>query len=148
MDFVDNTLDTNSGTIRGRAVIANPKLLLTPGMFGHLRLLGSGTYEALLIPDESWSPTQQSDQVVYVVGRDNKIEQRKIRYRARLSTGFASCAKDWRQVITSSSKASSVKLGVEVSPKPGQIVPPHPGASPTPADLAPPPGAATFARPH
>ena len=27
MDFVDNTLDPNSGTIRGRAVVDNPKLI-------------------------------------------------------------------------------------------------------------------------
>jgi RND family efflux transporter MFP subunit len=147
MDFVDNALDTNSGTIRGRAVIPNPKLLLTPGMFGHLRLLGSGTYEALLIPDDSIS-TQQSDQIVYVVGRDDKIEQRKI------ATGPLV---DGLRVVRSGLVATDrvviegeehVRIGTLVSPKPGQIVPPNPGASPTPADLAPPPGAATFARPH
>jgi len=147
MDFVDNALDTNSGTIRGRAVISNPKLLLTPGMFGHLRLLGSGTYEALLIPDDSVT-TQQSDQIVYVVGRDNKIEQRKI------STGPLV---DGLRVVRSGlfvtdqvviEGVEHVRVGMVVSPKPGRIVPPHPGASPTPADLAPPPGAATFARPH
>ena len=147
MDFVDNALDTNSGTIRARAVITNPKLLLTPGMFGHLRLLGSGTYEALLIPDDSVT-TQQSDQIVYVVGRDNKIEQRKI------STGPLV---DGLRVVRSGlfvtdqvviEGVEHVRVGMVVSPKPGRIVPPHPGASPTPADLAPPPGAATFARPH
>jgi RND family efflux transporter MFP subunit len=147
MDFVDNALDTNSGTIRGRAIISNPKLLLTPGMFGHLRLLGSGTYEALLIPDDSIT-TQQSDQIVYVVGRDNKIEQRKI------DTGpLVDGLRVVRKGLAPSDNVviegvEHVKLGVEVSPKPGQIVPPHPGASPTPADLAPPPGVATFARPH
>jgi RND family efflux transporter MFP subunit len=147
MDFVDNALDTNSGTIRGRAVISNPKLLLTPGMFGHLRLLGSGTYDALLIPDNAIT-TQQSDQIVYVVGRGNKIEQRKITTGPLVDglrvvkTGLA--ATD-NMVIEG---AEHVKVGAEVSPKAGHIVPPNPGASPTPADLAPPPGVATFARPH
>ena len=69
MDFVDNVLDTGSGTIRGRAVIANPDHFLTPGMFGHLRLLGSGSYPALLIPDAA-VVTDQERQVVYVVGAD------------------------------------------------------------------------------
>ena len=50
MDFVDNVIDPNSGTIRGRALVANPNYILTPGLFGHLRLLGSGAYQALLIP--------------------------------------------------------------------------------------------------
>jgi RND family efflux transporter MFP subunit len=147
MDFVDNALDTNSGTIRGRAEIPNPKLLLTPGMFGHLRLLGSGTYDALLVPDNAIT-TQQSDQIVFVVGRGDKIEQRKI------TTGPLV---DGLRVVKSGLAATDtmviegvehVKVGTAVSPKPGRIVPPNPGVSPTPADLAPPPGAATFARPH
>jgi RND family efflux transporter MFP subunit len=66
MDFVDNAVDTGSGTIRGRAVVANPDHFLTPGMFGHMRLLGSGSYPALLIPDRA-VVTDQERQVVYVV---------------------------------------------------------------------------------
>jgi RND family efflux transporter MFP subunit len=66
MDFVDNSLDTASGTIRGRAVVANPDHFLTPGMFGHMRLLGSGSYPALLIPDRA-VVTDQERQVVFVV---------------------------------------------------------------------------------
>lgn len=42
MDFLDNALDSASGTIRGRAVFANPELALTPGTFARLRLAGSG----------------------------------------------------------------------------------------------------------
>ncbi len=70
MDFVDNAMDTGSGTIRGRAVVANPTHFLTPGMFGHMRLLGSGSYPALLIPDRA-VVTDQERQVVFVVGSDS-----------------------------------------------------------------------------
>jgi RND family efflux transporter MFP subunit len=66
MDFVDNSLDAGSGTIRGRAEVANPDHFLTPGMFGHMRLLGTGAYPALLIPDRAVI-TDQERQVVYVV---------------------------------------------------------------------------------
>jgi RND family efflux transporter MFP subunit len=66
MDFVDNAMDTGSGTIRGRAVVPNPDHFLTPGMFGHMRLLASGAYPALLIPDRAMA-TDQERQVVYVV---------------------------------------------------------------------------------
>ena len=69
MDFVDNAVDPNSGTIRGRAVIDNPENFLTPGLFGHLRLLGSGAYQGMLVPDQS-VVTDQSRQAVYVVGAD------------------------------------------------------------------------------
>ena len=37
------------------------------------------------------------------------------------------------------------KVGVKVSVKQGKITPPDPGASPTPADLAPPAAAGTYA---
>ncbi len=144
MDFVDNTLDANSGTIRGRALIDNPKLIYLPGLFGHLRLLGSGAYEALLIPDEV-TTTQQSDTIVYVVGRDGKIEQRKIS-EGPLVDGLRVVTKglkpDEDLVIDGLQRA---KVGVKVTVKQGHITPPDPGASPTPADLAPPAAAGTYA---
>ncbi len=77
MDFVDNSLDPSSGTIRARGVIDNPTHFLTPGMFGHLRLLGSGAYPALLIPDQATS-TDQTREVVYVLGPGGKVVVRKV----------------------------------------------------------------------
>ena len=77
MNFLDNNVDPNSGTIRARAVVANPSGFLTPGMFGRARLLGSGTYRALLVPDEA-IVTDQARKVVYVVGRDNKMLTRPV----------------------------------------------------------------------
>ena len=144
MDFVDNTLDTNSGTIRARALVPNPNLILTPGMFGHLRLLGSGGYTGLLIPDDAITP-QQSDQIVYVVGADGKVEQRKVQTGPLV---------DGLRVIRSGIKASDslvidgiqkAKVGAKVTVKQGKITPPNPNASPTGADLAPPAASGTFA---
>jgi RND family efflux transporter MFP subunit len=77
MDFVDNAMDAGSGTIRGRAVVANPTHFLTPGMFGHMRLLGSGSYSALLIPDRA-VVTDQERQVVYVVGADSVARMKPV----------------------------------------------------------------------
>ena len=146
MDFVDNVLDPNSGTIRGRADVPNPQYLLAPGMFGHLRLLGSGSYTGLAIP-ETAIVTQQSDQIVYVVGPDNKVKQVKVQ-TGPLAQGL--------RVITSGLTANDeviingvqrAKQGATVTPRSGQITPPNPGSSPTAADLAPPPASATFAAP-
>lgn len=77
MTFVDNAIDTGSGTIQAHAVVPNPDHFLTPGLFGRARLLGSGTYKALLVPDEAIS-TDQSRKVVLVVGRDGKVAQRVV----------------------------------------------------------------------
>ncbi|MDX3909372.1 MAG: efflux RND transporter periplasmic adaptor subunit [Sphingobium sp.] len=77
MTFVDNAIDTNSGTIRAHAEIANPDGFLVPGMFGRARLLGSGTYRALLVPDEAIQ-TDQTRKLVYLVGRDGKTVPRPV----------------------------------------------------------------------
>lgn len=77
MQFVDNALDTNSGTIRAHAVVANPTGFLTPGLFGRARLLGSGTYHAMLVPDEAIL-TDQTRKLVYVVGKDGKVQPRPV----------------------------------------------------------------------
>jgi RND family efflux transporter MFP subunit len=70
MDFVDNVIDKSSGTIRGRAVFSNPNLMLTPGMFGRIRVPGSPMYQALLVPDTAIG-TEQVRKFVFVVGADN-----------------------------------------------------------------------------
>jgi RND family efflux transporter MFP subunit len=70
MDFVDNVIERSSGTIRGRAVFANPTGVLTPGMFGRIRVPGSPTYDALLVPDAAIG-TEQIKKFVLVVDKDN-----------------------------------------------------------------------------
>jgi len=77
MVFVDNAIDTNSGTIRAHAEVDNPKGFLVPGMFGRARLLGSGSYKALLVPDEAII-TDQTRKLMYAIGRDGKTVQRLV----------------------------------------------------------------------
>jgi len=77
MVFVDNAIDTNSGTIRAHAEVPNPNGFLVPGMFGRARLLGSGSHPALLVPDEAIL-TDQNRKLVYTVGRDGKTMQRVV----------------------------------------------------------------------
>ncbi|MEL7044137.1 MAG: efflux RND transporter periplasmic adaptor subunit [Pseudomonadota bacterium] len=72
MDFVDNELDPTSGTLEGRAVLSNRNGLLQPGVFGRLRLLGSGEYEAVLVPD-SVIQFDQSRQFVFIVEDDGTV---------------------------------------------------------------------------
>jgi RND family efflux transporter MFP subunit len=77
MDFVDNRLDTATGTIRGRALVPNPGGFLTPGQFGRLQLIGSGEFEALLVPDSAIL-SDQSRRFVWAVGADDIPEQRVV----------------------------------------------------------------------
>jgi RND family efflux transporter MFP subunit len=72
MDFVDNAIDRGSGTIRGRAVFANPNGAFTPGMFGRVRVPGSPPYTALLVPDSAVG-TEQARKYVLVVDGENVV---------------------------------------------------------------------------
>lgn len=77
MDFVDNRIDPGSGTMRGRAIMDNPGNLFIPGMFGRMRLLGSGHYNAILVPDEAIG-SDQTAKVVFVVQPDETIAPRPV----------------------------------------------------------------------
>jgi len=77
MDFVDNRLDPNTGTMRARAIFPNPDRFLTPGLFARLRLPGSGKYEAVLVPDSAIG-TDQSEKFVFVVDSNNKVHRQLV----------------------------------------------------------------------
>jgi RND family efflux transporter MFP subunit len=77
MVFVDNAIDTDSGTIQAHAVVANHDHFLTPGMFGRARLLGSGAYRAMLVPDEAIVSSQSMKEVL-VLARDGTVTKRNV----------------------------------------------------------------------
>jgi RND family efflux transporter MFP subunit len=77
VDFTDNALDRGSGTMRGRATIANPDYFLTPGMFGNMRLSGGGAVDALLVPDAAVQ-IDQTRKIVYVVGKDGVVTAKPV----------------------------------------------------------------------
>ncbi len=77
MYFVDNELSADTGTIRGKAIFDNPDDLLTPGVFGRLRLVGSAPYDAILIPDDAVI-SDQSQKMVLVVGDDAVVKPKPV----------------------------------------------------------------------
>ncbi len=138
MDFVDNVVDPTSGTIRGRAVASNPGGRLTPGLFGHMRLLGSGPYHALLIPDEAVQ-ADQSRQTVDVMGRDGKVEARVVQ-PAQLVDGLRVIAHGLKpEDLVIIDGLGSAKAGAKVRTKEGRITAPSPGSSPEAAPPGPAP---------
>jgi RND family efflux transporter MFP subunit len=88
MDFVDNRLDPETGTLRARALIDNSKGLLTPGLFVRVQLKGRGPYSAVLIPDEAIG-TDQSKRFVMVVDKEG-LAQRRFITTGRLYDGLRS----------------------------------------------------------
>ncbi|MEE4188408.1 MAG: efflux RND transporter periplasmic adaptor subunit, partial [Roseobacter sp.] len=58
LDFSENRIDDETGTMRVRAVLPNPDELLTPGLFGRVNVPGSLPYEGVLIPDTAVASDQ------------------------------------------------------------------------------------------
>lgn len=81
MVFVDNRIDPQSGTIRARAEFENKDGALTPGLFARIRLLGSGTYKAVMTPERAIG-TDQSKRFVLVVGADGIAQFREVKLGA------------------------------------------------------------------
>lgn len=77
MEFLNNGISPDTGTIQAYAIVDNPTGFLLPGMFGRARLLGSGTYKAMLVPDEAIL-TDQTRKLVFVLGKDNKVAPRPV----------------------------------------------------------------------
>jgi RND family efflux transporter MFP subunit len=77
MDFVDNQLNPQTGTIRARAVLPNKDGQFTPGLFARVQLLGSNEYSAILIEDRAVN-TDQNQKYVLLLGAENRLEYRKV----------------------------------------------------------------------
>lgn len=116
MDFVDNVIERASGTIRGRAVIANPNGVFTPGMFARVRVPGSQPYEALLVPDVAIA-SEQVRKYVMVVGPDNTATQKYVTL-GQLTNGLRvikdGLAADDRVVVNGLAR---IRPGAKVTPQ-------------------------------
>ncbi len=77
VDFVDNKVDPQTGTLQARGVFSNPGGYLTPGFFARLRVAGSGLYMALLVPDSAIG-TDQSVKFLLIAGANGVVERRTI----------------------------------------------------------------------
>jgi multidrug efflux system membrane fusion protein len=77
LDFVDNQVDPSTGTIRARAVFANPDGHYTPGLFARIRLVGGDDRDTVLVEDRAVG-TDLGKKFVLVLKPDNSIEYRLV----------------------------------------------------------------------
>jgi multidrug efflux system membrane fusion protein len=88
IDFVNPTINPSTGTVAVRGRFANPKSeqglgrpgvrLLSPGMYVKVRLPIGQPHSALLVIDRAIG-SDQGLKFVYVVDKENKVHQRRIR---------------------------------------------------------------------
>lgn len=128
VEFVDNRLDPETGTLRARAVFKSWSDLLSPGFFVRTRIPGAQPYRAVLVDDKVIS-SQQGVKYVFVVKPDNTIERRNIE-TGPLFEGkriVKSGLKDGEKVV--STRLQILQPGMPVQPIPEQ---PPAAASATP----------------
>ncbi len=77
IDFVDNELNPETGTILARAVFPNEDHLMAPGFFAKIRIPGSGEYDGLLIRDLAVGDDQGSS-YVWVLDAEDKAVYRPV----------------------------------------------------------------------
>jgi RND family efflux transporter MFP subunit len=77
LDFVDNQLNPQTGTIRARAVLSNRDRRFTPGLFARIKFMDSDRYRAALIVDRAVG-TDQDKKFVLALKSDSTVEYRVV----------------------------------------------------------------------
>ena len=78
INFLDNQVDAGTGTLRARAVLDNPKGMLSPGLFVRLRIPIGKPRKALLIHEEALQ-TDQDKRFVWVLDDQNNAIHRQVK---------------------------------------------------------------------
>ncbi|MGH7628680.1 MAG: efflux RND transporter periplasmic adaptor subunit [Gemmatimonadales bacterium] len=131
VDFVDNQLNPETGTIRARGVFSNKDRAFTPGLFARLKLVGSARYRAVLVLDRAVG-TDQDKKFVLVLQPDSTVEYRPVQI-GRLVDGL--------RIVT-----AGLKGGERIVINGLQRVRPGMKVAPTVAPMAPDSTAITSAR--
>ncbi|NIC04909.1 efflux RND transporter periplasmic adaptor subunit [Billgrantia bachuensis] len=86
VDFVDNHLDAEAGTILTRAVLDNSEGRFAPGMYARVQLL-AGEAEGSLLIDDKAVLTDQDRKYVYVVDEEGRAMRRDVQL-GRMADGL------------------------------------------------------------
>ncbi|HVJ55273.1 MAG TPA: efflux RND transporter periplasmic adaptor subunit [Aliidongia sp.] len=83
LHFLDNAVDSKSGTINGRAIFDDEGGKLTPGLFARIRLLSDDAETVALAPERALG-TDLGKRFVLVVNADSTVEYRPVTLGATL----------------------------------------------------------------
>ena len=119
IDFVNNQVNPNTGSISVRGKFPNPKpengvRVMSPGMFVRIRLPIGEKHSALEVIDRAIT-SDQGNKYVYVVGDDNKVSSKQIKTGALQEDGL--------RVVTEGLKEDEwVVAGAIQQVRPGMVV--------------------------
>jgi membrane fusion protein, multidrug efflux system len=118
LNFVENQVDPGSGTLRARAVFANPDARIVAGQFARLRAPASEPHQVLLVPDSA-VVADQSRKLLMVVHDDGTVEPKVVQL-GPLSEGL-------RIVRDGVGPADRIIINGVIRARPGAKVTPQPG---------------------
>ncbi|QNX59852.1 multidrug efflux RND transporter periplasmic adaptor subunit AdeD [Acinetobacter seifertii] len=116
--FSDIAVDEATGSITLRAAFSNPNHGLLPGMYVRAEL-GTGTRpNSILIPQGALFRDADGNALVWVVGKDNKAEQRKIKLGNAMDNRWLviSGLSEGDQVIVDGLQGLSAGMAIEPTP--------------------------------
>jgi membrane fusion protein (multidrug efflux system) len=82
-DFIDRSVDANTGSILVQGTFPNPDLLLRPGLYAKVKVKMETVRGALLVPQRCVMELQ-GQHSVFIVNAENKIEARQIKTGERI----------------------------------------------------------------
>ena len=116
LDYVDNTVDANTGTIQVRGVFPNSKNVLFPGLFARIRVPTLLQEDALLVSERAIG-TDLGGKYLLIVGEGDMVELRHVEL-GRLEDGMrvivSGLEAGERYIINGLQRA---RPGLPVSPK-------------------------------
>lgn len=114
--FSEVTVDEETGTVTLRAQFDNPDGLLLPGMFATATFEQARAPGAFLVPQNSVQRDFDGTAYLLVVGKDNKVERRKVEANRTLGTNsvVTTGLKDGDKVIVEG--LNGLKQGAQVKP--------------------------------
>jgi RND family efflux transporter MFP subunit len=137
LNFVDNRINPNTGTVQARAIFNNPDATWVPGLFARVHVPEGQPIEAILVPERAIG-TDQSKKVVWVVGNDKKALPREVK------PGWLEG--DLRVITTGLQEGESVIVEGTQRVQPGMMVQAQPLApEPHPTETTPPTPSTTSA---
>ncbi|MFT4243798.1 MAG: efflux RND transporter periplasmic adaptor subunit [Acidovorax sp.] len=139
--FTDLSVDATTGQVTLRAEVPNPKGELLPGLYLRVRIEQAQASNAITLPQQAVTRTQQGD-TVSVVGEDGNVSQRTIKVSAAQGNRWVvldGLKAGEKVMVDGFQKLQMLPPGTPVKPVPWQV----PGAAPAQA----PASAASAAKP-
>jgi membrane fusion protein (multidrug efflux system) len=87
VDFTDSSIDLQTGTVRGRAVMPNPENALRPGQFVRVSIEGITRRDTIVVPQAAVMQGPQGE-FVYAVDAGSKASIRPITIGREVSGGW------------------------------------------------------------